>query len=169
MSDTAEYRFFAVKCTNVDTSYVESLLPGDCTLDSADAYGILPSGISHFAGALSTQWSSFSASYFIVKDDCLVFSDSPSALKKYILSVENNKLLKDNQIFVALREDGRWADHTPFQFFFNNTEQALDNCLKPSLVSRHSKLRNTKYLLFNSLPICNNLIPNNIYIRFSAE
>lgn len=165
LSDSAEYHYFAVRM-DVDTPLLQSLLPDDHTLDSVAPGEIYKFGRGDFAPAVAPFWQNASAQYFVIIDDCLVFSDSPASLLKYKTAVKPGNLLKDSQIYINLKTEGRWTSSAAFNYFFQNGNAALDRFLSPTLIENGSSLRSTKYLMFNCLQSNNGLVPNNIYIRF---
>lgn len=165
LSDSMEYHYFAVRLA-IDTPFLQSLLPEGHTLDSVAPGGIYQFGRGDFASAVAPFWTNAASQYFLATDNCLVFSDSPASLQKYMQTLKKVNSLENSQIYINLKAEGRWANGADFNFFFQNGNAALDRYLQPELVSRKSSLRNTKYLIFNCLQSNNGLIPNNIYIRF---
>lgn len=165
LSDSAEYHYFAVRMA-VDTPLLQSLLPEGHTLDSVAPGGVYQFGRGDFASAVAPFWLNASTQYFVVADNCLVFSDSPASLQKYQGVLKKDNLLKDSQIYINLKTEGRWTTSADFNFFFQNGNAALDRYLQPELVTRNSTLRNTKYMMFSCLQSSNGLLPNSIYIRF---
>lgn len=165
LTDSMEYHYFAVRVA-LDTPFLQSLLPEGHTLDSVAPGGIYRFGRGDFAPAVAPFWQNASNQYFLATDNCLVFSDSPASLQKYLQTLKTGNSLGNSQIYINLKAEGRWTNGADFNFFFQNGNAALDRYLHPELVSRKSSLRNTKYLIFNCLQSNNGLLPNNVYIRF---
>jgi hypothetical protein len=170
LSDTLTYRYFAVRVPTCDSAFLQSLLPDNHTIDSVKL-GTHRFGRGNFAPALCPHATAVATNTFLISDDLnyLVFSDSITNLQKYRAALSKNKSLAENQIYVNLKNDGRWTSRAGYQLFFQNREDSIDKYLNSKLISRNTRLRDIRYILYNAQEPVGQLVPNNIYIRFSTK
>lgn len=168
LSDSLSYHYFAVKCP-MDSDYLLSLLPEGQTLDSVGDCGSYHFGHGNFAPVLHAGWRHCTPAVFMQQGDYLIFTDSVPNLRKYQMAMKNSGAMDNNQFFILLKSDGRWSAQSACCYFFQNGSGEISKVLNARLVSRNAGLSKTRYVAFYSLEPFNNLIPNNLYIRFSAQ
>ena len=168
LSDSLSYHFFAVKC-DADTAFLLSLLPDGHTLDSVGECGSYHFRHGNFAPVLHAGWRHCTPAVFMQQGDYLIFSDSIPNLRKYQVAMKNSGVMDNNQSFILLKSDGRWSDQSGCCYFFQNGSGNLNKVLNSKLVARNTALSKTRYVAFYCLEPFQNLIPNNLYIRFSAQ
>ncbi len=107
------------------------------------------------------------ANYFIENQGYYIFSDSADVLKNYIDIVSGDNTLATNQQFVFAQS------HLPstfgYEMFFQNRDQQINRYLSPAFKKKRTPIKSIKVFSFNSLEPINNLIPNNIYIKFGTN
>lgn len=168
LSDSLQYHFFAVKCP-MDSDHLVSLLPEGQTLDSVGDCASYHFGHGNFAPVLHADWRHCTPAVFMQQGDYLIFTDSVPSLRKYQMAMKNSGAMDNNQFFILLKSDGRWSDHSACCYFFQNGAGELGKVLNSKLVSKNTSLSKTRYVAFYSLEPFQNLIPNSLYIRFSAQ
>lgn len=167
LTDSLSYHFFAVKC-NTDSAHILSLLPDGYSIDSVGECGSYPFGRGNFAPVLHANWWHCTPAVFMQQGDYLIFTDSVPNLRKYQLAIRNGGI-NDNQHFIFTTTDGHWAEKSSCRFFFNNASGGLKRVLSSKLLEKNTSLTRTSYIAFYCLEPYNNLIPNNLYIKFLTQ
>ncbi len=168
-NDTLNYSYIAIK-GDTSTAFISSILPENHTLDSAlvyEKFKIYKSNVSQFATALSNLHKNMNANYFIDYQGYYVFSDSIQPLKKYIDDCISGNTIDKNQYYLFAKNN--LPSENRFQLFFQNQNQYLNRFFSKSFSQKRSALENLKVFSYTFSQPINNLIPNNIYIKFATN
>lgn len=168
--DTLTCDYLLVK-GDTSQAFITSILPETHTMDSVKSkykkFNIYTCGKTQFATALSDRHAQLHPNYFIDNQGYYIFADSVETLKKYIDEYTSGHTFEQNQQFLYALNIV--PSNNRFMFYYQNQDNGIRRILSKSFIKKKSNFEQLQTFVYVFSQPMQNLIPNNLYIKFATN